>query len=792
MIRNFLKTAQRSLWKNKFYSIINISGLAVGLAAGIMLLLWVQKELSYDKFNKDYKHIYNISAHFNFNGEEKTWNGVPGPLAVYAKSFTQVKSVVRIYTFFDEILSDQNKNKIFDGNNLAAVDSGFFSMFTYDMLEGNKTRLLTNINSIVVTQTTARKFFGSESAIGKIIRFNKENFTVTGVMKDFPQNSGLKYDAVIPMSYLGQLFIKEGGNGKWKTIDEDQGDYFYRTYVQLVNSADPVIVGQLFTNAFKKARNGDSDAVFKLQNLADMHLVKADGNDSSLRMVHVFILVIILLLAIASINYVNLSTARSLVRAKEVSIRKMVGANRVQLFFQFVTETTLLFSFATFFAILLIILLIPLYNNISGKTLSLDLSDINVWKAAGIAILGTLIASSIYPAILLTSFKPLETLKGKMASGLGMVSLRKGLVVFQFAISVVLLVCTIVMSNQMQFLKNKDLGYDKSYVFSVPLPQEVVNHIDAVKDELKNDPAILNASLCDAYNFTNVNSSTGDLEWAAKPPKSNMIITQVSTDKDLIPTMKIKFVEGGNFTGTPADSTNYILNQTAVQKMGLKAPYVGRQIIFHGNKGPIIGVVQDFNFQSLKEKVTPLIFFTFWNNRNILYVRTTGNNAQQGIASVEKQYKKYAGDVPFSYHFLDKSFEELYKSDERTGKLFNVFAGIAIFISCLGLFGLATFTAQVKIKEIGIRKVLGASVAGIIQLISKDFLKLVIVAIIISIPVSWWIMYKWLQGFAYRVDISWWVFTLSAAIAILTALLTVSFQSFKAARANPVKSLRTE
>jgi len=790
MIQNYLKTARRSLWKNKFYSIINISGLAIGLAAGIMLLLWVQNELSYDRFNKNYQQIYKLSSHFTSNGAERTWTGVPGPLAVYAKSFSQVKSTVRIQNYYG-LLTDKDKNKIFDGNRVAIVDTGFFSMFTFDLLEGNKTRLFTNINSIIVTQSTSQKFFGNESALGEIIRFNEESFTITGIMKDFPQNSSFKYDAIVSMAYLAQEFTKKGGNGDWKTIDEDLGNYRYETYVQLTNGADKVKVGEMFTNAYKKARNGESDAIFKLQNLADIHLVGADGNNSALRLVEIFILVIVLLLAIASINYVNLSTGRSLIRAKEVSIRKMIGANRKQLFFQFIIETTLLFCFAAFLAIFLILLFTPLYNNISGKTLLLDLSDLNVWKAAGAAILGTLIASSIYPAILLSSFNPLQSLKGKATSSLGTASLRKGLVVFQFAISVVLLICTIVMSHQLHFVMNKDLGYDKSYVFSVPLTQEVVDHIDAVKDELKKDPAILSTSLSDVYDFSNVNSSTIGLDWATKPPKSNMIISQISIDKDFIPTMKIRMVEGNNFTGKPADSSSFILNETAVQKMGLKAPYVGQQISFQDKKGTIIGVVQDFNFQSLKEQIAPLIFFTFWF-KEVLYIRISGNNAHQGIVSVEKQFKKYAGDVPFRYQFLDKKFEELYKSDERTGTLFNVFAGIAIFISCIGLFGLATFTAQVKIKEIGIRKVLGASVAGIIQLISKDFLKLVIIAIIISIPVAWWIMNKWLQGFEYRVDVTWWVFVLSAIIAILTALLAVSFQSYKAAIANPVKSLRTE
>jgi len=791
MIKNYLKTARQSLLKNKFYSIINISGLAIGLSAGIMLLLWVQNELSYDRFNKNYPQIYNLSSHFTSNGAQRTWTGVPGPLAVYAKSFSEVKSTVRIQNSYGGLLSDKDKNKMFDGNRVAAVDTGFFSMFTFDLLEGNKTRLFTNINSMIVTRTTAQKFFGDESALGKNIRLNEENFTVTGIMKDFPQNSSFKFDAIVSMEHAAQKFTKNGGNGNWKTIDEDLGNYMYQTYVQLTNGADPVKVGEMFTNAYKKARSGESDAIFKLQNLADIHLTGADGNNSALRLVEVLTLVVVLLLSIASINYVNLSTARSIIRAKEVSIRKMIGANRKQLFFQFIIETTLLFCFASILAMILMFLFTPLYNNISGNTLSLDLSDLNVWKVASVAILGTLIASSIYPAILLSSFKPLESLKGKIVSGLGMVSLRKGLVVFQFAVSVVLLICTFVMSHQLHFVMNKDLGYDKSYVFSVPLTQEVVDHIDAVKDELKKDPAILNTSLSDAYDFSNVNSSTSDLDWATKPPKSNMIISQISIDKDFIPTMKMKFVEGENFNGTPADSSSFILNKTGVQKLGLKAPYVGQQISFHNKKGTIIGVVQDFNYQSLKEQIAPLIFFTFWN-RYFLYIRTSANNANQGIVSAEKQYKKYAGNIPFSYRFLDKNFEELYKSEKRTRMLFNVFAGIAIFISCLGLFGLATFTAQVKIKEIGIRKVLGASIAGIIQLIGKDFLKLIIIAIILSIPLSWWMMNKWLQGFAYRVDISWWVFVLSAIIAILTAILSVSFQSYRAAIANPVKSLRTE
>ncbi len=792
MIKNNLKIAWRSLLKNKFYSVINISGLAVGLATGIMLLLWVQNELSFDKFHKDYKSIYQLSSHFLSNGENVTWDGVPGPLAVYAKSIPEVQSVVRIQSEFDQILSDKNKDKIFDGNVIAYAESGFFSMFSFPLLKGNTANVFPDVNSVVLTKSSAHKLFGESDAMGKIVRFHGNYFTVTGVLQNFPENSSIRYDAIFPMSFYAQEFTKGGGNGDWKTIDEDVGNYSFNTFVKLQPDTDPNKTGQAFSAAYKKARNGESTSTFQLQNLGDIHLISADGNNAALTMVQIFMLVVILLLAIASINYVNLSTARSLIRAKEVSIRKIIGAKKQQLFFQFIVETILLFCIATVMAIVLIFLLMPLYNTISGKTLSFNLTGINVWKAAGLAILGTLIASAIYPAILLSSFKPIESLKGKVSSGIGIASFRKALVVFQFAISVILLVCTITMSSQMNFIKSKDLGYDKSYVFAVPLTPEVVDHLDAVKTELKKQPGIFNVSTSDAYYISNISSSTGDIDWAGKPPKSNMIITQVLIDKDFIPTMKMQFSEGNNFFGMPADSTHYILNETAVKAMGLKAPYVGQEIGFHSWKGTIIGVLKDFNFKSLKEKISPLIFFTTRWKPNIMYVRTTAGNAQQAIAAVEKQYKKYAGDIPFSYNFLDKSFEAQYKSDQRAGTLFNVFAGIAIFISCLGLFGLATYTAQVKTKEIGIRKVLGASVSGIIKLISKDFLKLVIIAIIIATPVAWLSMNKWLQGFAYRINISWWIFVLAGMIATFIALFTISFQAIKAAIANPVKSLRSE
>ena len=792
MLKNYFTTAWRSLWKNKFYSIINISGLAVGLATGIMLLLWVQNELSYDKFNNDYQQIYRLSSRIKSNGKDITWTGVPGPVSIFAKSVPDIQSAVRTSSDFDQNLSNKERTKIFDGNVVGYVDSGFFNMFNFHFLKGNKEVAFPNANSVVLTQSTAQKLFGKEEAMGKTIHFFKNNFTVTGVLQNFPDNSSIRYDAIFPMSLLAKNFTENGGNGAWKTIDEDLGDFTFITYVKMRPGTDAAKVGQTLSALFKKARKGEDLASFQLQNLADIHLVSADGNNAALRMVQIFLLVVILLLVIASINYVNLSTARSLLRAKEVSIRKIIGAKKGQLFFQFTVETIVLFCFSTVLAIVLIYLLMPLCNNISGKTLSFTLWDANAWKAIAFAVAGTLIASSIYPALSLSSFKPIESLKGKVTSGVSASFFRKVLVVFQFTISVVLLVCTIVMSSQMTFMKTKDLGYDKSYVFSVPLTDEIENHSDAVKTELQNQPGILHVAFSNAYDFTNIGSSSGDLEWAAKPANSNLMITQVSADSNLIPTLKIKFLEGENFTGTPADSAYFILNKTAVKQMNLKPPYTGQPITFHNVAGTIRGVVKDFNFQSLKEKIAPLIFFTNWDNKNILYVRTNGATAQQAIAAVEKQYKKYGDGAPFSYYFLDKTFEAKYQTDQQAGILFNVFAGIAIFISCLGLFGLATYTAQVKVREIGIRKVLGASVTGIVQLITKDFLQLVLIAIVVAVPIAWWAMNKWLQGFAYRIGINAWVFAVAGIIAIVIALATVSFQAIRAAMRNPVKSLRTE
>ena len=794
MIKNYFKIAWRNVKANKFYSVINISGLAVGLATGIMLLLWVQNECSYDTFNQQYKNIYQLNSHITLESKSLAWQGAPGPLAIMSKKIPGVISVLRLVsdnenpTLSDKVLSNIDQTKVFDNNNIIYAESNFLNFFNYKLLHGNRNAFLPNSYSVALTQSTAKKLFGTGDAIGKIVRFDKNSFTVTAVLQDFPHNSSLQYDAIFPVDYYAQQFTAHGGNHGWKTIDEDVNDYSFRTFLLLNPNANTSTIETKLTHLFNAMKNGQAQTTFQLQNLGDLHLTGIDGDNSALQTVRIMALVAILILIIASINYVNLSTARALTRIKEISIKKIIGAKRRQLFLQFITETVLTFMFAIIIAIALIVLLKPLYDRITGEQLILSLSNFSMLEIWFFTLLGTILISGIYPAMLLSSFNPLGTVRDKSFLGIKTSSFRKSLVVLQFVISFILLVGTIVMGKQMAYISNKDLGYDKNYVFTVSFPEKATKNADAIENELLLQKGILNVSFSGTTDITNVTEVSGDILWDGKKDNVPFMLWRVQADKNFIPTMKYQFIAGTNFTGTPSDENKYILNETAVKAMALKPPYVGTKIGYGNADGEILGVVKDFNFKSLKDPVAPLIIRTS-GLKNILYVRTTGAGAQAAIKAVESQYKKYANNAPFSYDFLDKTFESHYQSQQRTGTLFTTFAAIAIFISCLGLFGLATYTAQVKTKEIGIRKVLGASVSSVVQLISKDFLKLVIIATVIATPLSYWSMNKWLQDFAYRINISWWMFAVAGLLVIFITLLTISFQSIKAAIANPVKSL---
>lgn len=465
MFKNYFKTAWRGLKNNKFYSALNILGLAIGLAVGVMILLWVQDELSYDKFHKNAADIYKVNSHLGNGSDEQVWEGAPAPLAIFSKqSIPEVVNAVRIDNINIQILF-KYKDKKFPETNMAFVDSTFFSVFDYKLLKGNALHPFRNMNSIILTASIANKFFGSEDAIGKVLATQFGNFTVTGIMQDFPDNSSLHYTMVLPMAFDADYFAKSGGNGNWKTMDEDLGSFSYQTYLQLHKGASAEIVGHKITKLFRDKKGSDSkNDFFSLQPLTTRHLITAEGNTTAMQTVMIFLVVAVLILIIACINYVNLSTARSMLRSKEVSMRKIIGATRYQLFIQFIIESLLLFLFASLVAFFIIYLLLPLYNSLSGKNLVFNLTNGNVWLIIGGTIIGTLAMAGIYPALLLSSFKPLQALKGKLSFGIGNVFFRKALVVTQFVFSVGLIISTLVIGNQLKFIRQKDIGYNKEHV----------------------------------------------------------------------------------------------------------------------------------------------------------------------------------------------------------------------------------------------------------------------------------------------------------------------------------------
>lgn len=790
MLKNYFKTAWRNLMRNKFYSAINISGLAIGLSVGIMILLWVQDELSFDRFHHNAENIYKLNSHISTGSDAQIWSGAPGPLTMMARqNIPEVVNTVRVSDRWEGVLLAYGDKKIFE-KKAAFVDSTFFTVFDFKLLKGNAAKPFSGNNSLIVSSSLAKKYFGTEEAIGKVLVSGKDNFVVTGVMEDFPKNSSLDYNMLFPMTLYAKIFTESGGNGAWKTIDEDLGDYAYATFFQIKETASPEIVGKKISKLFhdKRGENG-RDNFFTLQSLKSIHLVAPDGKTNALQTVRIFLIVAILILTIACINYVNLSTARAMLRSKEVSVRKMIGAERVQLFLQFIIESALLFLFASLVAFMLIYLLLPLYNDISEKNLSFSLANKNVWIVVGSSVIGTLILASVYPALLLSSFRPIEALKGKLSFGIGNAAFRKILVVTQFIFSVGLIIATIVISFQLKYIRSKDLGFDKEHVFSFNLKDDIYKHYEAARAELLKQPGVLDVASANG-SAVGVNGATGDTDWDGKENGRMFIINANTVDEHFVPLLKMKIAEGKNFTDPKTDSAHFILNETAVRQAGIKDP-IGKNFTLWGTKGTIIGVLKDFNYESLKVGVAPMIFRYRHNNWRI-FVKTTGKDASTAIAAAEKVWKQYTTDFPFEYSFVDEEFNELYKSEQHTGTLFNAFAAVAIIISCLGLFGLSTYTAEVRTKEIGIRKVLGASVYSITNLLAKEFVLLILISFIIASPIAWFAMDKWLQNYVYRIHMTAWIFLATGILAIIIALATVSFQAIRAGKANPVKSLRAE
>jgi putative ABC transport system permease protein len=791
MIKNYFKTAWRNILRNKFYASINIAGLTVGLTVGLLILLWVNDELSFDRFNTKADHLYQMDAQIGTGAGKQIWAGVQGPIATYAlKEVPGVQNATRlVYDDDYSIFRYQDKSLGSGEHGSWFVDPSFFKLFDFKLLKGDINAPFPNDKSVIITETTAKRFFGDADPIGKtLLADNKDNLTVAGLIADAPENSSFKFDMLFSMEIKKKQY---SGKDYWKSMDEDWGNYYTSTFLLLQPGASSKSVSDKLTKIHIKHQPGADAANVKymMQPLTEIHLYNPDGSASGMQTVRIFLIVAIFILLIACINYVNLSTARAMLRSKEVSIRKIIGAERKQLFAQFLIETILFFSVALILAFASIELLMPLYNNVSGKQMEFNLLDGGVWRVIGLTVLATLTASSIYPALLLSSFKPISALKGKISLGVGNVAFRKVLVVTQFVFSIGLIIGTLVINGQLKYIREKDLGYDKSYVFSFGM-RDMQKNYEAVRAELLNQPGIYGVT-SSGDNIINIGNSTSDTEWDGKVPNSTFLIHPMNIDKYYLGFFKVKLVAGTGFSGFKSDSAHYILNEAAVRGAGITNP-IGKRFKLHETNGTIIGVVKDFHFASLKQKIEPAIFAYQPASDWRISIRTTGKEAPKAIEAARKMWKQYNSAFPFEYSFLDADFDNMYKTDQRSGTLFSVFATIAILVSCLGLFGLATYTAQVKLKEIGIRKVLGASVFNITSMLSKDFLLLVIISLLIASPIAWFAMNKWLQDYAYRNPIQWWVFALAGIAALLVAFITISFQAIKAAFANPVKSLRSE
>jgi putative ABC transport system permease protein len=793
MFKNYLTSAIRSLKRYKLFTTLNVFGLATGMACSILILLWVQDERSYDKFNGNASQIFRLTA--NVSGIDAAVTPFPvGP--ALRQQVPAVKNFTRLIPLHSIVTIG---NKKFDEKNIFFADASFLQMFNYPLVQGDKATILSRPDGIVITAATAKKYFGNGNALGKILHVDDDikghNYVVTGILQNVPNNSHLQFDLLLPVT-LYEKSNNYNSSHAW-------GNFDTYTYVQLDDHfyATPNAASSLEKqiSAIHTANDPDhTKSTFALQSLTDIHLhshllLDVDGQGNS-QYVNIFSLVAVFILLIACINFMNLSTALAGQRAKEVGLRKTVGALRFQLIIQFMGESFLVVFMSLIIGISIAWLLLPLFNDLSSKTISIDLLSVKIiGSLLGTAILVGVISGS-YPAFFLSSFKPVKVLKGiKILNGKKPL-LRNGLVVLQFAISVVLMISTLVVNNQLKFIRNRDIGFDKENLLYLQMPQtgDMHSNYQALKATLNENTRTANYTIIE-HLPTYLTTGTTDIKWSGKDPRLQIVFPHIGIDENFMKTFGMHIVAGRSFDdNVKGDEANYVLNETAVKIMGMTAASaIGQKISLNDNPGEVIGVVKDFNFKPVQQQIEPLIL-RHTSNGGFVVIRTSPADMQTVIAKLKTVFKNIYPDYPFSYGFVDQDLSKLYTGEQQMGKLFNVFSVVSIIVSCLGLFGLATFATQRRLKEIGVRRVLGASATGIVGMLAKDFVKLVVVALLVAFPVAWWAMSKWLDNYVYRIQMSWWMFALAGAMAVIIAFLTISYQSIKAALTNPVESLRTE
>lgn len=794
MIKNYIKTAWRNLLRSRVYSLIAVFGLAIGLSVSILLFWGVNDELLYDTQFADASNIYRLNAKIKMGDNNyDTWTSTPAPIAATAlNNFPSVEKVVRYSN--RSLLVTAGDNHLIE-KNVSYTEPSFFDIFHIHFIQGNAATALTELNNIVLSNKVAIKYYGSaDKAMGKtmLLGEKQEPYVVSAVIADMPQRSSVRKDILLSLDVVRKNF---GGNGKWKTIDEDWGNFGFVTFFKLKSNANVESLAKQLSEIHLK-NNGyvkKGDVTYLFQPLNKLRLYNPDLSPADIKVVKIFTIIGILILVIAVINYINLSTARATKRAKEVGLRRVVGAGRPQLIIQFVTEFVLIFFAALVLASVIIPMLVPLYQSISGKDYPIDYWNTTSLQIIGWVGLGTIVMASIYPAWVLSSFSPTHVLKSTITPSSKGGWLRKGLVILQFTFSIMLIICTVVVSKQLHFIQTKNLGYNRENVFLVQMNANMGKNLQTVVNDLKGDKHISRVTFA-TDDIMQMGSSTDNISWPGKlSTNTEAHISPMQIAADFTSVMQMKFVDGEGFTGNPVDSMYYLVNESAVKMMGLKKP-VGTLISLWGKSGRIRGVLKDFNNNSLKTNIAPAIFSATKSAEygGVLYIKGQSEFIKDAITETEKIYHSYNPVRPFDYQFMDENFDAMYRKEIQTGKLFKAFAGVTVLLSCLGLFGLAVFTAERRTKEIGIRKVLGASVQSISILISSEFAWLVIIANLIAWPGAWYITHQWIQEFAYRTDISWWIFAASGIVSLMLALFTVSSQAIRAALVNPIKSLKVE
>ncbi|MEP7321789.1 MAG: ABC transporter permease [Saprospiraceae bacterium] len=787
MLKNFFLVAWRNLLSNKTFSLINILGLALGLACSLVIMLWLKDELTKDRFHQYDSRLYRVMENQMYSGDISTFESTPGILAEnIVKDIPEIQMASQFLWEEEPLFTVGNK---LDKEKGRYTQKDFLKMFSFKLSKGDASSALDRADGIVISQKLADKYFLGEDPIGKIIRIdNKDNVTVTGILAEIPESSSIRFEFL--MSW--ERWIKENDWAK------EWGNNGPRCFVLLSEQADPIKVNAKIED-YIKTKNKDSNVKLFLQNFGQSYLRgqwKAGKQDGGrIEYVRIFSIVAIIILLIACINFMNLATARSLKRAREVGVRKVVGARKFQLIFQFFSESVLVSFIALLFAVGLVYFFLPSFNTVTGKTLKIPFGDPSFLATIIGLSLGTGLFAGTYPAFFMSAMKPITVLKGFLRFNPSAALLRRGLVVFQFSLSIFLIMGMIVVYRQISFINNKNLGFDKENLIYIPIEGDLQKNYQVFKETLLKQTGIKSVTNC-SNSPLQVGSSTQGVRWPGKDTTKQILFSNSSTTVDYIKTLGIELVSGRDFDPSYGmDTANYLINESAARKIGYTDP-VGKELTMWGDKGKIIGLMKDFHHNSLHVPIDPLIIRMFkpsWNSVwGHVIIRTEAGQTKQAIASMEKAYKQFNPAFPFKYYFTDDEIAKNYKSEQTVGKLSKYFAFLAIFISCLGLFGLATFTAEQRTKEIGIRKVLGAGVGNLVGMLSKDFLILVAISTLIAFPVSFYFLNGWLAKYPYRENIHWWYFAIAGTLALFIALFTVSFQTIRAALANPVRSLRSE